>query len=132
MLCSKCKGTGEVKSGYCDKCYGKGNFDWIENVVGKKLKGMESITNISDRLLLLNIQKHVEKVIEEFKFKLFDKITQKKLTSHLEKNLNFYKTKQFLHDYKIDTDQFILNSQIDINIKLTNTLEHINLSFKIL
>lgn len=51
IICDKCKGTGSIKvkrdptkSGpyhgvvMCLKCLGKGKFDWIENIIGVKVK----------------------------------------------------------------------------------------------
>jgi DnaJ-class molecular chaperone len=45
-VCDKCKGEGVIKAPYnihlrqftCDKCKGTGSVDWIENIVGRKLK----------------------------------------------------------------------------------------------
>lgn len=44
ITCSKCEGKGLLQHPYnrilrpsvCDKCFGYGSLDWIENVVGKK------------------------------------------------------------------------------------------------
>jgi DnaJ-class molecular chaperone len=41
FICDQCNGTGHYVEYYygqsdtwCDKCYGAGKLDWIENVVG--------------------------------------------------------------------------------------------------
>ena len=58
-FCPKCDGKGEIpkkspnffsKSNLmlvCNKCLGDGKIDWVENVVGKKVKNGEGISQQS-------------------------------------------------------------------------------------
>ncbi len=34
MKCSKCDGAGKFDQHICPKCHGKGELDWIDNIVG--------------------------------------------------------------------------------------------------
>ena len=39
IICSTCKGSGThtINEKFtCQRCYGKGKVDWIENIIGKK------------------------------------------------------------------------------------------------
>ena len=52
IICPQCNGTGEPNNNmikaheirydlvplHCDKCYGNGKLNWVENIVGKKHK----------------------------------------------------------------------------------------------
>lgn len=41
VVCSNCNGTGNHQDNNkftCQTCYGSGKLDWLENVVGKKIK----------------------------------------------------------------------------------------------
>jgi len=45
VICNKCHGFGK-KPGtglVCKKCHGDGKLDWVENIVGKRKKGIEFI-----------------------------------------------------------------------------------------
>ena len=53
IICSECNGTGVNRHGtfeyVCSKCQGDGKLDWVENVVGKKVKYIDgtSVSNIN-------------------------------------------------------------------------------------
>ena len=53
-ICSKCNGIGYVNKSnnkslcLCPKCKGKGEIDWIEQVVGKKYKPFFNYNNKLD------------------------------------------------------------------------------------
>ncbi len=75
FICEKCEGHGYSAETFmtslknklkvavrCDRCYGQGSLDWIDNVVGKsknsaikfpyfKVKGEENESETSDTLL---------------------------------------------------------------------------------
>lgn len=39
VICGRCKGEGTIGQGWmCKQCLGTGKFDWIENIVGKKVE----------------------------------------------------------------------------------------------
>lgn len=45
VVCTECGGVGRVRAGNyrrnCLKCNGKGQLDWIENIMGRKQKLIE-------------------------------------------------------------------------------------------
>ena len=55
VICNRCDGTGKKLtkhgrfqySGPCDKCWGEGKLDWIENVVGKERPYLSSSSTSS-------------------------------------------------------------------------------------
>lgn len=117
MICTKCNGEGIIEDkifNICDKCFGDKEIDWIENIVGKKLKSNEfkHIKNISERLLLLNLQRSVKEITEQYVFEPFNDITIESLKIQMTRMLNHYKNRKTIYNHQI----IISPNQMDIKI----------------
>ncbi len=58
VYCEKCNGIGIINQNpawECERCQGEGKLDWIENVVGKKKKGL---ANLSSSVMIPNVQSY--------------------------------------------------------------------------
>lgn len=68
MICDKCDGKGITlihnRERECNKCYGTGKLDWIENVFGKDLEKISPLDKVNVRRLTDYVKKSIEDVLE--------------------------------------------------------------------
>lgn len=114
---------------------------WTEDtkIWGQKTLENPALDRVSTRKVLVNIEKFVEKHLQQTFGDLNNDLTRKMMTNQLYGYLSYINSKRGIDDYKIvcdetnntceDIDNNRLN--LDLYIQPRNTPEFINLSFKV-
>ena len=138
VVCNKCNGTGTLGQHHspfpqlCHKCWGIGKLDWVENIVGKDMRGFHrnSLDDLNVRRLINYVKHEIEKICESFIFERMDETTQYMLTSAINEFMKNIQYKGLIYDYAITfdpTNKYIFYT----DIKLNRTIEIVRITTQV-